>query len=67
MAAFNALPTHPFPGQRVRVSEFNAACTYDHSFKDDPIVFPGWPCVALHSFLGNKSTNANSTTESLLA
>nr|BFE60766.1 hypothetical protein GCM10020063_052920 [Dactylosporangium thailandense] len=67
VAAFNALPTHPAPADAVRVSEFNAACTYSHSFKDDPIVFPGLAGAShMHSFLGNRSTNANTTTETLL-
>ncbi|MEV4136403.1 DUF1996 domain-containing protein [Dactylosporangium sp. NPDC049742] len=68
LAQFNALPMHPAPANAVRVSEFNAACTYSHSFKDDPIVFPGLPGAShMHSFLGNRGTNANTTTESLLA
>ena len=68
LAQFNAMPIHPAPGNAVRVAEFNAACTYSHSFKDDPIVFPGLPGAShMHSFLGNRSTNANTTTESLLA
>jgi len=68
LAQFNALPMHPAPGNAVRVSEFNAACTYSHSFKDDPIVFPGLPGAShMHSFLGNRSTNASTTTESLFA
>jgi len=68
LAQFNALPMHPAPANAVRVSEFNAACTYSHSFKDDPIVFPGLAGAShMHSFLGNSSTNANTTTESLLA
>ncbi|GGM41101.1 DUF1996 domain-containing protein [Dactylosporangium sucinum] len=68
LAQFNALPMHPAPANAVRVSEFNAACTYSHSFKDDPIIFPGLPGAShMHSFLGNRTTNANTTTESLLA
>ncbi|GAA2600958.1 hypothetical protein GCM10010435_95410 [Winogradskya consettensis] len=68
LAAFRALPTHPAPADAVRVSEFNAACHYSHSKPDDPIVFPGLPGAShMHSFLGNTSTNANTTTQSLLA
>jgi len=68
LAQFNAMTIHPAPANAVRVAEFNAACTYSHSFKDDPIVFPGLPGAShMHSFLGNRSTNANSTTESLMA
>ncbi|GAA2481360.1 DUF1996 domain-containing protein [Winogradskya humida] len=68
LAAFRALPTHPAPADAVRVAEFNAACHYSHSKPDDPIVFPGLPGAShMHSFLGNTSTNANTTTQSLLA
>ncbi|AGL18234.1 DUF1996 domain-containing protein [Actinoplanes sp. N902-109] len=68
LAAFRALPTHPAPGNAVRVSEFNAACHYSHSKPDDPIVFPGMAGAShMHTFLGNTSTNANTTTQSLLA
>ena len=48
--------------------EFNATCTYSHSRPDDPIVFPGLPGAShMHSFFGNRSTNANTTTDTLLA
>ncbi|UQU61917.1 DUF1996 domain-containing protein [Couchioplanes caeruleus] len=68
LAAFRALPTHPAPANAVRVSEFNAACRYSHSRPDDPIVFPGMPGAShMHTFLGNHSTDANTTTQSLLA
>jgi hypothetical protein len=68
LAQFNAMAINPAPANAVRVAEFNAACTYSHSFKDDPIVFPGLPGAShMHSFLGNRSTNANTTTESLMA
>ncbi len=57
LAAFRALPMDPAPANSVRVSEFNAACPYSHSFKDDPIVFPGQPGAShMHSFFGNTST-----------
>ena len=68
LAEFNAMAINPAPANAVRVSEFNAACTYSHSLKDDPIVFPGLPGAShMHTFLGNHSTNANTTTASLLA
>ncbi|MFD0591915.1 DUF1996 domain-containing protein [Catellatospora coxensis] len=52
----------------MRVPEFNATCTYSHSVKDDPIVFPGLPGAShMHSFFGNRSTNAGSTLDSLRA
>ncbi|MEV6346492.1 DUF1996 domain-containing protein [Actinoplanes sp. NPDC051851] len=41
-------------------------CGYSHSAPDDPIVFPGRPGAShLHDFLGNASTNAYSTYDSM--
>ncbi len=43
-------------------------CDANHYAKDDPIVMPGQPgAFHMHSFYGNTSTNANSTTDSLMA
>jgi hypothetical protein len=43
-------------------------CDNTHEAKDDPIVSPGKPGAAhMHTFFGNASTDANSTTKSLLA
>jgi hypothetical protein len=68
LAAFQAMVMDPAPPNAVRVSEFNASCTYSHSKPDDPIVFPGLPGAShMHSFIGNRSTDANTTVESLLA
>ncbi|MGI5239400.1 DUF1996 domain-containing protein [Dactylosporangium sp. CA-139066] len=68
LADFRAMPMDPAPANAVRVSEFNASCTYSHSFKDDPIVFPGLPGAShMHTFMGNHSTNAATTTDTLLA
>ena len=62
------MPMDPAPANAVRVPEFNAACTYSHSLKDDPIVFPGLPGAShMHSFIGNRSTDANTTADTLLA
>lgn len=48
--------------------EFQANCTISHTAFDDPIVYPGQPGQSHHhTFLGNTTTNAHSTTESLLA
>jgi hypothetical protein len=48
--------------------EFVAFCPYSHSAPSDPIVHPNMPGVShLHDFLGNRSTTASSTVESLLA
>gem|GEM_PF-977597 len=44
------------------------SCTYSHSLKDDPIVFPGQVGAShLHDFTGAKTTNAFSTFTSLRA
>jgi hypothetical protein len=68
LAAFNAMTPRPLPANPRRNPEFNATCTYSHSFKDDPIVFPGQPGAShMHTFIGNDSTNANTTTDSLYA
>jgi hypothetical protein len=48
--------------------QFWVGCRYSHSAMDDPIVFPGQPGLShLHDFFGNKSTNADSTEQSMLA
>jgi hypothetical protein len=45
-----------------------ASCQYSHSASDDPILFPGqFGASHLHDFVGAKSTNANSTFNSLRA
>lgn len=46
---------------------FNALCGFSHRAPDDPIVFPGQPGAShLHDFLGNTSTDASSTNDSLV-
>ncbi|MFR9800314.1 DUF1996 domain-containing protein [Streptomyces sp. MS06] len=46
--------------------EFQANCAVSHTGPDDPIVFPGLPGASHdHTFLGNTSTDAYSTTASL--
>ncbi|GAA2616052.1 DUF1996 domain-containing protein [Paractinoplanes durhamensis] len=68
LAEFNALTPRAVPAGTVRVSEFNASCTYSHSRPDDPIIFPGMPGAShMHTFLGNDKTDANTTTQTLLA
>lgn len=48
--------------------EFQANCSVTHTAPDDPIVHPGKPGAAHdHTFMGNTTTDAFSTTESLLA
>jgi hypothetical protein len=68
LAQFNSLTPKPVPAGNTRVSEFNASCTYSHSHPDDPIVFPGMPGAShMHTFLGNDKTDANTSTQTLLA
>jgi hypothetical protein len=41
-------------------------CRYSHQAPDDPIVFPGKPGAShMHTFVGNRTTNASSTFGSL--
>nr|WP_221377892.1 DUF1996 domain-containing protein [Actinoplanes polyasparticus] len=67
VAEFNAMKMKPVTGNPVRVAEFNASCKVSHALADDPIVLPGLPGGShMHSFLGNKSTDAFTTTDTLL-
>jgi Domain of unknown function (DUF1996) len=46
--------------------EFIDSCRFAHEAPDDPIVFPGNPGLShLHTFVGNRTTNAFSTYASL--
>ncbi|MGW4892504.1 DUF1996 domain-containing protein [Kitasatospora sp. NPDC004240] len=46
--------------------EFQANCAVSHTAPDDPIVYPGRPGASHdHTFMGNTSTDARSTTGSL--
>ncbi len=48
--------------------QFQANCTATHDRMDDPIVHPGQPGAShLHTFLGNTTTDADSTLASLQA
>jgi hypothetical protein len=68
VAAFFARRPRTPPANAVRVPEFHASCFVSHHANDDPIVFPSLPGASHnHTFLGNTSTNAASTLESLLA
>jgi hypothetical protein len=54
---------NPFPGVN-----FTSGCRFSHRAPDDPIVYPGQPGKSHdHSFVGNDSTDASSTLESLQA
>ncbi len=57
------LPVSP---ARAGNPNFVSMCSYSHSLKDDPIVFPNQPGAShLHDFFANKGTNASSTANSL--
>ncbi|MFJ2766296.1 DUF1996 domain-containing protein [Streptomyces sp. NPDC087300] len=46
--------------------EFQANCSVTHTRPDDPIVYPGQPGKSHdHTFMGNRTTDAHSTTDSL--
>jgi hypothetical protein len=48
--------------------EFQANCTVTHHRADDPIVYPGLPGAShMHTFMGNPTTNALTTAQSLTA
>jgi len=62
------VPETPGFDDEVTHHEFQANCSFSHFEKDDPIVFPGQPGAShLHTFVGNRSTDAFSTPESLFA
>src|SRR3954467_11255045 len=62
LAALLAPAAHAVSG-----GEFSVACSYDHMLPDDPIVFPGGAGMShSHDFGGNRTTNAFTTTASLL-
>ncbi|GAA1870866.1 DUF1996 domain-containing protein [Myceligenerans crystallogenes] len=61
-------PAPSYPDDEVTHHEFQANCTFSHFRPDDPIVFPGQAGAShLHTFIGNRSTDASSTPGSLLA
>jgi hypothetical protein len=52
---------------QAQYQEMHADCTVNHALNDDPIVFPGLPGASHnHSFIGNPTTNAASTPQSLV-
>lgn len=60
-----AAPAQAAPGD---YGEFSTKCDFSHANNDDPIVYPGQPGAAhRHHFFGNTGTDADSTTETLLA
>jgi hypothetical protein len=53
---------------REKGASFAVRCDFSHRKSDDPIVHPGEPGAAhSHDFLGNRSTNASSTYQSMIA
>ncbi|MFI5756372.1 DUF1996 domain-containing protein [Streptomyces sp. NPDC051569] len=59
------VPSAEIPPHRY-FHEFQANCSVSHAKPDDPIVFPGQPGASHnHTFMGNTTTNAASTTGSL--
>ena len=64
--AFFALKPNPITNNPVKVPEFHASCPVSHHASDDPIVFPGKVGASHnHTFMGNNTTDANSTLASL--
>ncbi|MFD7894691.1 DUF1996 domain-containing protein [Streptomyces sp. NPDC059568] len=59
------VPSDQIPPTRY-FHEFQANCSVTHTRPDDPIVYPGQPGKSHdHTFMGNNTTDANSTTASL--
>ncbi|MET7424208.1 DUF1996 domain-containing protein [Dactylosporangium sp. NPDC005555] len=63
----NVKASHEVPPNKGGFHEFQANCSVSRTnLADDPIVFPGLPGAShLHTFMGNTTTNANTTIESL--
>jgi hypothetical protein len=63
----NVKPSHNIPPNKGGFHEFQANCSVSRpNVGDDPIVFPNLPGAShLHTFMGNTTTNAASTLESL--
>ncbi|GAB3845063.1 DUF1996 domain-containing protein [Dactylosporangium cerinum] len=63
----NVKASHEVPPNKGGFHEFQANCSVSRTnLGDDPIVFPGLPGAAhLHTFMGNTTTNAATTIESL--
>jgi hypothetical protein len=63
----NVKPSHEVPPNKGGFHEFQANCSVSRSnLGDDPIVFPRMPGAShMHTFMGNTTTNANSTIDSL--
>jgi hypothetical protein len=65
--AYQAMKVDPVPAGVGRLPEFRADCRFSHRRADDPIVFPGLPGAShMHSFVGNKATDAGTTAGDLM-
>ncbi|MEV6923198.1 DUF1996 domain-containing protein [Dactylosporangium sp. NPDC051485] len=63
----NVKPSHEIPPNKGGFHEFQANCSVSRTnLGDDPIVFPNLPGAShLHTFMGNTTTNAATTIDSL--
>jgi hypothetical protein len=60
-------PDHPIAGPQGSDPQFVVECRFSHAPSDDPMVHPGMKGAShLHVFFGNTTTDAYSTTESLV-
>jgi hypothetical protein len=67
-SAQQAAGKKPTPLKRLDAVNFVSTCRFSHRAPDDPIVFPGHPGFSHdHSFVGNTTTDAFSTLDSLRA
>lgn len=57
----------PGPNSEGSVGSFRVSCKLSHRVQADPIVAPGQTSAHMHDFFGNRSTNANSTYETMTA
>ena len=66
--AYKARKIDPAPAGNTGIPEFRADCKFSHQLADDPIVFPGLAGAShMHSFVGNKAVNADTTAADLKA
>ena len=65
--AYRATKADPAPAGAGNLPEFRADCRYSHRLGDDPIVVPGLPGAShMHSFVGNKATDADTRPADLM-
>ncbi|GAB6902843.1 DUF1996 domain-containing protein [Kineosporia succinea] len=67
LADFKKTKARKPPATAKKNTEFNATCTFSHSGKNDPIVFPNQPGKShMHSFYGNKAVKADTTVADMM-